>query len=321
MKSNKKEFIIIIITCLFFVSDSSGIPSAVTYTFSGGRFGDNLLAYCHAKWISYIYNIPLLYKRFGYSEQLMMHLLEIPYDLELERTFEKVIIYTPNCIIDPYAGYLYVIPYFPESMVDFSNTKFPYLFTIDWTNPTFKSLLQKMIAPIAPLNLPQLPENYLTVAVHVRKGTSWDVPNSRTTPEKLTAAHPLLFAPDSFYINQLKRISTLFPDQAIYVHLFTDHCNPAQLAEKYRQAVACERMVFDCRTTKNYDFLYVLDDFFALTHFDCLIRTHSNFSFIASKLGNYRIEIVPHHGTVKDNATIIDEISLIIDGESLIVRE
>ncbi|HEV7737800.1 MAG TPA: hypothetical protein VGO47_10580, partial [Chlamydiales bacterium] len=40
---------------------------AITYEFSGGRFGDNLLAYFHAKWVSYKYNIPFFYKEFPYS--------------------------------------------------------------------------------------------------------------------------------------------------------------------------------------------------------------------------------------------------------------
>jgi len=299
----------------------SGATSAVTYSLSGGRFGDNLLAYCHAKWISYSYTIPLLYKRFGYSEQLMMHLLETPYDLALEKTFEKVIIYAPGCVIDPCAGYLYVIPYFPESMIDYSNAKFPYLFATDWADPAFKSLLRKMIAPIAPINGPQLPENYFTVALHVRKGTNWDVPHDKTTPQKLTASLPLLFAPDSYYINQLKKIVMLVPDKSIYVHVFTDDFNPGQLAEKYRKAVDNERMIFGYRTTRNYDFLYILDDFFALTQFDCLIRTHSNFSFTASKLGNYTIQITPWHSTMKNNETIIDQVTISIDDQSVIVTE
>ena len=54
--------------------------SKVTYTFSGGRFGDNLLAYIHAKWIAYRYHIPLLYKPFDCSDQLVLHNLEELYN-------------------------------------------------------------------------------------------------------------------------------------------------------------------------------------------------------------------------------------------------
>ena len=54
----------------------SGHHSAVTYEFSNGRFGDNLLTYFHAKWISYQAGIPLLYKPFPYAEQLVFSATE-----------------------------------------------------------------------------------------------------------------------------------------------------------------------------------------------------------------------------------------------------
>ncbi|MFA5306719.1 MAG: hypothetical protein WC365_04680, partial [Candidatus Babeliales bacterium] len=51
--------------------------SAVTYGLSGGRFGDNLLCYVHAKWISYKYHIPLLYFPFEYSSHLVFDEAEL----------------------------------------------------------------------------------------------------------------------------------------------------------------------------------------------------------------------------------------------------
>ena len=38
----------------------------------GGRLGDQLIAYMHAKWVSYLYDIPLLYKPFHYSNDLVL---------------------------------------------------------------------------------------------------------------------------------------------------------------------------------------------------------------------------------------------------------
>ena len=103
--------------------------------------------------------------------------------------------------------------------------------------------------------------------------------------------------------------------------LFTDHNNPQELAQKYRQAVNCSRMIFDYRKSENNEFVNVLDDFFALTYFDCLIRADSNFSIIASKLGNYKLQISPWHGIVEGEETIIDEINFEIDSQSLIMKE
>jgi hypothetical protein len=296
--------------------------SAVTYTFSGGRFGDCLLSYCHAKWIAYTHKIPLLYKPFDYSDQLMLHLLETPYSKELEEQFEKVVTYCEaDGKIDPQSGYLYIIPFFPESIFNRNDEIFPFLFSVDWEDPIFKALLQQMICPINQLPMPMLMQESLTVAVHVRKGTGWDIPNYRITPEQLTASHPLRFAPDSFYIEQLKKIVRLFPEGKIYVYLFTDHDNPGQLADKYAQAVHCDRMIMAYRTDKNNEFINVLDDFFALTRFDCLIRADSNFSLIASKLGNYRVQISPWHGIVDGEETRIDEINFEIDNQSFILKE
>lgn len=294
-------------------------PSAVTYDFSGGRFGDCLVSYCHAKWIAYTYKIPLLYKPFDYSDQLMMHFLEIPYSKELEQQFTKVVSYCQvNGKIDPESGYLYVVPFFPESIFNRHDTVFPYLFTVDWHDAGFKSELQKMICPIKQTKRPELPAHCMTVAVHVRKGTGWDIPVYRITPDQLTASHPLRFAPDSFFIDQLKKLPQMFPDTNFYVYLFTDHNNPAELAQKYKHAVGCDQMTIDYRTEENNEFINVLDDFFALTQFDCLIRADSNFSIIASKLGNYKMLISPWHGTVTGQETIIDEIRVEIDGVSFI---
>lgn len=313
---------------LFFIVTYAGfihghIPtSAVTYTFSGGRLGDNLLAYCHAKWISYIYNIPLLYKPFDYSDQLVMDIVEIRYTSSLEQQFKKTVTYSEvDGKIDPDSGYLYVIPFFPESIFNRQDTEFPYLFSVDWQDPQFKQILKKLICPFAPIQTPFLPKDCLSVAIHVRRGTGWDIPNYQITPEALIASHPLRFAPDSFYIEQLKKITRLFSSQTIYVYLFTDHNDPGQLAQKYKKAINDDRMIIDYRTNVNNEFVNVIDDFFALTKFDCLIRPDSNFSFIASKLADYKILISPWHGSVHGEDINIDEINFEVDGVSFVVTE
>ena len=80
-------------------------------------------------------------------------------------------------------------------------------------------------------------------------------------------------------------------------------------------------MIFDCRTTVNNEFVNVLDDFFALLKFDCLIRADSNFSYIASKLGNYTLVISPWHGIVTDGTTFIDEINFEMNHKTHIMSE
>src|ERR1700728_1817882 len=62
---------------------SKARQSYITYALSGGRFGDNLLAFMHAKWFSYRFKLPLLYKPFPYSDQLQLSLDEKPYRQEI----------------------------------------------------------------------------------------------------------------------------------------------------------------------------------------------------------------------------------------------
>ena len=315
----KNYFSIIFFINLLYVMHINGIVSAVTYTFSGGRFGDNLVAYCHAQWIAYKYKIPLLYKPFEYSDQLMMHLLETSYSEELEQQFNQVVAHVrKDSPIDPEKGNLHEVHFFPEDIFIRSKSPFPF-FVIDWHNQGFKELLQKMICPINPIKKPIIPEGYMSIALHVRKGTGWDIPCHRMTPQQLTAHMPGRFAPDSFYINALTRLIDLFPDNNLYVYLFTDHDKPAELVQKYQQAVNCERMTFDYRKEENNEYINVLEDFFAMTYFDCLIRAESHFSIIASKLGDYKVVISPYHGVIKGETVFIDKINLELDGISSII--
>ena len=312
---------IISILLLITIQNIFTLPSAVTYTFSGGRFGDNLLAYCHAKWISYHYKIPLLYKPFEYSDQLMMHILEIPYSAQLQEQFEKVVEYTAETEVDPDSNYLYNIPYFSESIFNRNDAVFPFLFFVDWKDDQFKSLLKQYICPIKKLSSVDLVQDGITVALHVRKGTGWDIPVYQITPDALTASHPLRFAPDSFYILQLKKIARIYHDKKMYVHVFTDHNNPFELIESYKKAVNCDHMIFSCRMAQNNEFINVLEDFFSIAQFDCLIRADSNFSILASKLGDYKILMVPWHGILMGTITMIDETYLEINGQPFIIKE
>ncbi len=119
----------------------------------------------------------------------------------------------------------------------------------------------------------------------------------------------------------MKKLVKLFYPTPLYVHLFTDHDNPAELIEKFKQEVPFEYITYGYRTTSNNEFINVLEDFFAITEFDCLIRADSNFSIIASKLGTYKIVIFPWHGRIENGITTIDEVNVEIFDKSFITQE
>jgi len=91
MKKKCVENIKFIFFILLFTHAIACSTSAITWEPNGGRFGDNLLSYSRAKWLSYKFNIPVLYLPFKYSDQLMLHETEAMYTLELAQQFSKIV--------------------------------------------------------------------------------------------------------------------------------------------------------------------------------------------------------------------------------------
>lgn len=289
------------------------VKSAVTYTFSGGRFGDDMLAYCHAKWISYKYQIPLLYKPFAYSDQLRMHELEVPFIEEDIKKYNAVVnistVYSYS--IEPNSGVLYIIPYFPESIIERNRSHFFFNFDVDWDDPFFKTELREAIYPRNQIIVPRTPEGCIGVALHVRIGTGYDIPtfeDFRTLLDNNPGSE-LKFPPLSYYIQQIKRILDICPDKILYIHLFTDHNNPVELISFFKSSVASDRILFGYRNNNSHD-KNVLEDFFGITQFHCLIRPDANFALVASKLGTYQISISPWHCSKVNGEYIVDQICM-----------
>ncbi len=188
--------------------------AAVTYTFSGGRLGDNLLAYCHAQWIAYTYDIPLLYKPFDYSDQLHLHQVSMCHTPELEQQFDAVVIYDKNTHIDVESNILYVIPYFSESIFNRYDNIFPYLFNTDWKDPLFKTILQTMIHPIKNVPKVEIPSGCVSIALHMRKGTGWDIPNYHITPDAPDCFTSAAVCARFFFYYSIEKISKTFLSNA-----------------------------------------------------------------------------------------------------------
>ena len=91
--------------------------SYITYQdVSQRRFGDALITYLHAKWIAFQSNLPLLYRPFPYSCDLVLNDLEIKYDTE-EQKGAKEIKYKKNFQMpnsSESVPTIYSVHYFPE---------------------------------------------------------------------------------------------------------------------------------------------------------------------------------------------------------------
>lgn len=291
---------------------------AVTYAFSGGRLGDNLVSYAHARYVSYKYNLPLVYKPFEYADQLKLSQQPQIKDMVFEK--EVIIPSEPyrtdlDNVIKSQENALYVIKYFPEkpgpdSLTDDRSPDRGH-FDVDWQDEKFVEILRNEISPISPVPQHRFPQDRTSVAVHMRFGIGFDrlLQNEEVKEPDVFYADvnfPLKFPPFEYYVEQIQRIAQLLNNQPLYVYIFTDHPNPQELLERCREAVKNPSILFESRESDNR-LDVILDEFFALTQFDCLIRGHSNYSIMASKLGRYKIQVSPKSSRWEGTKLIITD--------------
>jgi hypothetical protein len=269
--------------------------SAITWEPNGGRFGDNLLSYSRTKWLSYKFNIPLLYLPFKYSDQLMLHEQEMMYTFELAQQFSQTVRIPEKAKFQLFTNNntLYISHWHADV-------------TIDWFDSFFIEDLKKNICPRYSLEKVIIPENCISIAVHVRNGGNFV---SDTEQEKERC--PLRFVPDEFYIDQIIRIADLFPGCSLYIHIFTDHPEPYLLKQKFKKALNNPCISFGYRENNNNHNTNVLEDFFSMMDFDCLIRPGSHYSRFVQRLGDNKIVIYPESfKTTHDGKKIINVINI-----------
>lgn len=314
--------IYLIICLLSFFNNGIGHDSAITYQIAGGRFGDQMINYYKAKWLSYKYDIPFLYKPFRYSHKMAMHNQETHYTDECLYRYKEKIKLQNGYTLDRNSGTLY------ESHFDLTVPGWKY-YSLDYINDsTFLKGLKKQVKPNFQIDEIVLPTDIITVAVHVRKGSGQDRPllskragyfdaislekSSKKLAEKkyLDVEYPEKAPSEKFYIEQIKKISDLLHNQKIYLYVFTDDKNPQGIIERFKLALNMPNITFDCRKENNLATDYVLDDFFAMTQFDCLIRPNSNFSKCAELLGDYKIVIYLKNASWIDNELVVDDVGI-----------
>ncbi len=266
--------------------------SSVTFLKSGGRFGDNLIAFSHALYFAHKNNFDLLYDPFPYADQLVLDNVLKKYRKGAERQFDRIFKYaggsaelSENCKTS--GSYdLFVIPYFPEAPSECRNPN-PYQFPVDWEDPAFKELLRSLIKPKEALSLVKPRMDKISVAVHARLGGGFD--HFASEKEERIKRYKIPY--QEYYIEQIKRLSELLGHAPLYVFLFTDDQNPAAVASHFAEELNIPTIEFDYRRTENRHNMNVLEDFFSMTQFDCLIRSESNYSIMAEKLGDFSIII------------------------------
>jgi hypothetical protein len=281
--------------------------NGITYTLSGGRFGDNLIAYLHARWLAFKHQLVFIYAPFPYSEQLKLHNESLPLGNVIGLYKKRWTFRSEKDLSSLPRSTLIVLPYFPESEIELKgNASFwPYQFSVDWREKNFKQLICSLISPsmvITSLEMPKEP--CITVAVHVRRGGNID-------PAGSDLALPLKLPPDSFYIQAIRKMSEYFFHQNMYVYVFTDDLDPPQIMNKYKEALKdLTHIQFDCRKQNNSPNANVLEDFFSIQKFDCLIRPDSNYTIVAEKLKDFKLVISPKDHHIENGIVYIDSLNL-----------
>lgn len=268
-----------------FFSISALVGRGITYEFSGGRFGDCLLCYLHAKWLSYTCDMPLFYKPFEYSSALWLDEKELHFqpsyaEFRLSRRFP----------VPDRRNIIFVCPYFPEVPPPPQTAppnRHPYRFETNWKDPEFRKIAREMIAPKQPLVLITPPLHTVNIAIHIREGGEFDDEHTRLFD-------PLKLPPLAFYTQALLQVVELFPDLPLYCHIFTDALDPASFAAELERVVPSALPIqFECRRAYNHHTANVLEDFFSLFLFDVLIRPQSNYSIVPSLIHDFAIVYSP----------------------------
>lgn len=299
-----KHFLSKLFVSLLLLSSLNGeenTPSAVTYDFSGGRLGDNLVAYLHAKWLSYKYQMPFYFREFSYSDQFDLHFSE-PLKGEAKNQYDEVMALDPSHpeIMTTKSSALFVLPYYQDTKDTLMDPKFtPVL--VDWDDPEFKKIIQKKLRFVHRPKEFAIPKNRISVAVHVRKGGGFDTPD-------VFLSQPLKFPPNSYYIEQIKRIYNLLNRRPLYVHIFTDDLFPSKLLKEFKNATKFMNIEYGAREKATRYVNTMFDDLYMISQFRCIIRPDSNFSFVAAKMSNCKLEIYPAHAEIIGSKVRIDKV-------------
>ena len=277
--------------------------SAISYELSLGRFADQAISYCHARYISYINpEISFLYRPFVHSDELALHAMHTWY-IDAKNSYKKIVHFPERgdfldiekLVDDRNENILYMCHYFPETALDRETFSFAH-FNVDWDDVGFVELLRNEIKPLVPIAAIEIPEGHICVAVHVRWGSGPDTNFFQTrSPLKIFVdkKYPLRFPPEKFYIDHIDLLAHYLAPKPLYVHVFTDHPQPAELVGRFRAGLTSQNVIINFRDQDGYSTDHDLEDFFGLTQFEYMIRPESHFSLLASKIGKTRFVIYP----------------------------
>ncbi len=321
------------------------------------RLGDQLIGYGKAKWLAQKYNIPFYLSKFEYSDQLALSNIEKKLSEKIKwqnvhiRDEDTLISYLQHTKSHRKKPILFLAGIVTRisKITNFMDE----LYLMACQNEQFKIDLKQAFQPLVPVEKIKLPNNMITVAVHVRKGsggepaigaeqyfddnnlpTKYDIVDTQNikacsmltnvplnsiifcskNEKNIDKLHPNKFPPEQYYVNQIKKLSELLHDAPLFVYIFTDDPMPQELIKRFEKAVNKKNIVFATRETENNYLNHIFDDLCQMAQFDCLIRAFSGFSFLSQFLGSHKIIFSPWHSTwITEKRFFIDKISIFVN--------
>ncbi len=302
------------------------------YRLNRGRFGDHMITYAKALWLAHKTRSTLYYTPFDYSCHLGMSKLDqqfrkrsfSSYTVKKVKTIDDILAYQDNLVL--FETDLYAAPSPSE------------LYREALADKSFADRLSKAYTPTIPVQIPRAPEGFITVALHVRRGSGPDKPEVVPDfPTKHTtfpinfvsreaaggAIHgssKLYFLPLQFYIDQVNLLAEILHDTFLFVTVYTDDKNPDNTIQTLRSALQNPRISIadHMQNPPSYNVLY---DFYRMSKADCLIRPRSHFSEAAQLLGKHAIIIYPQKALLYDNAIpYAQEVTVLIRQGSTMFR-
>jgi hypothetical protein len=177
-------------------------------------------------------------------------------------------------------------------------------------------ILQRMVTPKDIVPTLEIPQDTISVAVHIRKGDGHDNPLSsiqitgrpqENVTHKRTPADcewPSKFPPEQYYIDQIKILQDLLANRKINFYIFSDSFDPQALTERIAAYCAKENTNFINASSSKNDSPMI--DMRNMALCDCLIRPESSYSIIAQIAGNPKIVFSPQRCTWRQNMLYVE---------------
>lgn len=252
------------------------------------RIGDIFTFISKAVWVAHKYNVPYVHRECAYTDSTHLYRCE-----SFDKHCHKQVVYlTENKEFDPNSNVVYEVAYHYDDNSwgqQYQNDEWQHFKEMKKAFINDAYFMQKLRSLLEPKSFhkPQFPHNVISVAVHIRTGGDFKFDEFNRT------VFTLRFMPIHYYAWALKEVCNEYPDQWLYVHLFTDDSYPEKLAEQLYTELADYPLIISYRTTGNRHDANVLEDLWTMSYYNCLIRPWSQYSFYSELFGNHSLIIFP----------------------------